>query len=303
VRHYPGGIAEWKALGLPIAPGPARRGVPAPRRPAPSAVSGPWDRFLSAVTAPSVGRVLLLWLWMVIGFGLAYWLLGAAGGRSLASAGGAVAPDPGGLATSLYFSFVTALSIGYGDVAPLGVARVLAVAEGAAGLILFGVVISRLVSRRQEELTEEIHRITFAERLDRVQTNLHDVLSDMQSLGGLCGDPAVDPERLRVRLDSMSMLFATELRSIHDLLYRPQQMPGEHELEAILAQLAACFEELDYLLGCSSGKIALSPAMRNNLRAVSVLAEGICGDCVPREYAPDLRRWMDRIQELARRTR
>jgi len=238
---------------------------------------------------------------MVVGFGFAYWLVRVAGGRSLTVSGAPLMPDIGGLVSSVYFSFVTALSIGYGDVTPVGVARVLAVTEGAAGLILFGVVISKLVSRRQEELTEEIHRITFGERLDRVQTNLHYVLGDMQALGTLCTDPAVDPERLRVRLESTAMLFVSELRSIHDLLYRPQQTPEENVLEAILAQLAACYEELDHLIACMGGKLTPSPAMASNLGTASVLAEGICGECVPRAYAPHLTRWMDRIQELARR--
>jgi hypothetical protein len=35
-------------------------------------------------------------------------------------------------------------------------------------------------------------------------------------------------------------------------------------------------------------------------RAIAVLAAEICGSCVPREYAPGMRVWMDRIQELAR---
>jgi hypothetical protein len=29
------------------------------------------------------------------------------------------------------------------------------------------------------------------------------------------------------------------------------------------------------------------------------LAREICGDCVPREYAPALRTWMDQIQRMA----
>ena len=30
------------------------------------------------------------------------------------------------------------------------------------------------------------------------------------------------------------------------------------------------------------------------------LADDICGECVPRAYAPGLRMWMDQVQELAR---
>ena len=32
---------------------------------------------------------------------------------------------------------------------------------------------------------------------------------------------------------------------------------------------------------------------------MSRLAREICGDCVPREFAPALRTWMDQIQRMA----
>ena len=31
------------------------------------------------------------------------------------------------------------------------------------------------------------------------------------------------------------------------------------------------------------------------------LASEICGECVPKQYAPELTVWMDRIQDLSRR--
>jgi hypothetical protein len=37
-----------------------------------------------------------------------------------------------------------------------------------------------------------------------------------------------------------------------------------------------------------------------NVRVVARLANEICGECVPREYAPHLKVWMDRIQAHAR---
>jgi hypothetical protein len=37
-----------------------------------------------------------------------------------------------------------------------------------------------------------------------------------------------------------------------------------------------------------------------NVRVLAALANEICGECVPREYAPHLKVWMDRIQAHAR---
>ena len=48
-----------------------------------------------------------------------------------------------------------------------------AVAEAITGLLIFGAVVAKFVSHRQDELMSEIHRVTFEERLDRIETNLH----------------------------------------------------------------------------------------------------------------------------------
>jgi hypothetical protein len=205
------------------------------------------------------------------------------------------------LLSAIYFSFVTALSIGYGDVVPVGLMRILAIVEGAGALLIFGCVISKLVSRRQEEMTEEIHRIAFEDRLGRVRTNLHLVLSDIQAIAGMCADPNVRPEPILTRVESVAAVFAGELQAIHDLLYRPQQVPDEPVLESILANLAAVFRELKDLLACLSDDQRRSATLQANLRCMTALANEICGECVPRTYAPALKEWMDRIQELARR--
>ena len=75
-----------------------------------------------------------------------------------------------------------ATSVGYGDVVPVGATRVLAIAEAVTGLLVFGAVVAKFVSRRQDTIVREIHRVTFEERLDRVQTNLHLVLSELQAI-------------------------------------------------------------------------------------------------------------------------
>jgi hypothetical protein len=37
----------------------------------------------------------------------------------------------------------------------------------------------------------------------------------------------------------------------------------------------------------------------SSFHAIAALAREICGECVPREYAPHLKAWMDKVQELA----
>jgi hypothetical protein len=121
---------------------------------------------------------------VLCGFG--YWLGAVIGEHRLMEAGSPVGADLHGLLSALYFSFVTATSVGYGDIVPVGVARVLAVGEAVVGLLIFGAVVAKFVSHRQDELVLEIHQVTFDERLDRVQSNLHVVISELLSINSLC---------------------------------------------------------------------------------------------------------------------
>lgn len=290
VWHYAGGLADWQASGGRIEAGAPLRGAPA---------HPPWwVAGMDLLGGCSINRLLTLWLGMIVACGLAYWGLGHWQGQGLRDGSGMGGLEHSGLLSTLYFSFVTALSIGYGDVVPLGMARVLAVVEGAAALLLFGCVVSKLVSRRQEELTEEIHRITYEDRLGRVRTNLHLVLAELQTLAVQRASLEAQPARITVRVESIAAVFAGELQTVHDLLYRPQQLPGEQVLESILASLAAVFREFAELL--ESPGFERSRALNGVLQAMGGLAEEICGECVPRQYADHLKGWMNQVQELAR---
>jgi hypothetical protein len=226
---------------------------------------------------------------------LLYWGAGVGMGWGLQAGNHAVEPDLDGFVTALYFSFVTALSIGYGDVIPVGPLRILAVMEGATGLLTFGLVVSKLVSRRQEELVEEIHRTTFEDRLDRVRTNLHLVYSDLEAIDQIQQQSAL-PDQVVRRFESSVRVFSGELKTIHDLLFRTPLLPEEEALESLLGSLALCLQTLSDLLSSHPKR---SATLDSGLRNISILAREICGECVPRDYAPKLKEWMDQIQELA----
>jgi len=282
----------------PIAPAPASSAANRPRTASPSR-----DRFTAVIDAVgdySIGKLLGIWLVMTASLGVIYWAWSVANGRGLQVGAVPMAPTLRDLATAIYFSFVTALSIGYGDVTPVGALRVLAIMEGAAGLLLFGCVISKLVSRRQEALTGEIHRLAFEDRLGRVRTNLHLVLSDLQAIAGMCEEPNARPQRVLARLESTATVFAGEMQTIHDLLYRPQQIPDEQVLESILANLAGGLREMSDLLQCRPVAQTRSAGLQRSLESLASLANEICGECVPRDYAPAMTAWMNRIQELSR---
>jgi hypothetical protein len=168
-------------------------------------------------------------------------------------------------------------------------------------LLIFGCVISKLVSRRQEELTEEIHRTTFEDRLDRVRTNLHLVFSDLGAVQQLQAEQTALPEQVLRRLESTVRVFRGELQTIHDLLYRSHVEPDEETLESLLANLVICLQSLAEINGSRPTGNGQSATLHAGLRSICNLANEICGECVPRVYAPSLKESMDQIQELARR--
>jgi hypothetical protein len=285
VRHYSGGLTEWFETTNPAnpanRPNRADHGNP-PDRANRVNLTNLSTRFIDTLAERTVGDLFWMWTAIVAICGVAYWLMALTGVGSLSAHG---------LLTALYFSAVTATSVGYGDVVPTGAARV---------LILFGCVVSKFVSRRQEQLIGEIHRIAFEDRLGRVRTNLHLVRREVQDTARLCEGQDVAPPEALARVESAAMIFVGELHAVHDLLYRPQLAPDEAVLEAILAGLASVFGEFSTLLRCVQPQRAeYPPSLTTSLSTMSRLAREICGDCVPREFAPGLRIWMDQIQRIA----
>jgi hypothetical protein len=315
VSHYPGGLTEWLQFDEPVSAGgnpssvvplaAVTRGAASDRshvsRGSAHGTGTVASRFIDALADRPVGRLFSLWLEIVVGCGVVYWLMASASPNSRLMANGApIAGGLRGLLESLYFSAVTATSVGYGDIVPKGAARILAVCEGIAGLILFGCVVSKFVSRRQEELIGQIHRIAFEDRLGRVRTNLLLVRTELQATARLCEGRDLPPPEALARVESAAMVFVGELHAVHDLLYLPQDTPEEPVLEAILAGLASVFREFNELLACvQAERVERPPALAASMRTMSRLAREICGDCVPRQFAPALRTWMDQIQRMA----
>jgi hypothetical protein len=317
VRHYRGGIAEWKEAGLPLESSPAiaRPEEPLPElqsRPAPARRIRPehptvsrrqqWgNALLDLIERLSPAQLFSVWLGMVVASGSVYWLTGFSRHPGLVDSGRPIAGTLGGLLSALYFSFVTTTSVGYGDVLPVGPVRILSIVEAVSGLLIFGALVAKFVSRRQDEVVRDIYMVTFESRLDRVQTNLHLVLSELQAIASLCDEGVTQPQRVGARLESAVLVFGVELRAIHGLLYSPQHAPEEEVLEAILVGLASALRTLGEVLSCLPTEFVRSPTLESALRNIGALAEDICAECVPQVYAVALTVWMDRIQETARK--
>jgi hypothetical protein len=323
VRDYRGGIADWVESGSPtesVSDTPPPDPEPDPHATIPigpplaasadgALGSGParlsrmgrLDKsVLDLVQQRSTLQLFMIWIGTILLSGSCFWLGALIGKHGLVEGGRPLGADLNGFVSALYFSFVTATSIGYGDIVPVGAGRMIAVAEAITALLIFGAVVAKFVSHRQEELVSEIHRLTFEERLDRIESNLHMVISDLLSITAM-SETSAPLNRITTRLESAVILFSGELRTTRDLLYQPRLVVEEVVLAAILATLASAMSVLAELLAMLPPEFSRSQPLTITLSRLTALAEEICGECVPHTYTPRLVFWMDQIQATAQR--
>ena len=123
--------------------------------------------------------VFFYWLATIIFFGIGYFLLNVYTSNSLVYMGDVISNDISGIFNSFYFSAVTATSVGYGDIIPIGLNKLFAAIETILGLIIYGILISKLVGAKQKVILEEVYDISFEEVIDRLRSALYLFRSDV----------------------------------------------------------------------------------------------------------------------------
>lgn len=83
---------------------------------------------------------------------------------------------------SVYFSIVTATTIGYGDIIPLGFSKLFAMIQSTSALLIFTVLVGKLVSQRQDTTLHEVHRMTFEGVFYHIRHVLFIVRKDFDTL-------------------------------------------------------------------------------------------------------------------------
>lgn len=82
----------------------------------------------------------------------------------------------------IYFSFISFTTIGYGDLVPTGVCKVISVIEGMSNFFFMGVFISKLTSYKSEYMMRRIYTAELEERLQGFTNGLkegHDAILEM----------------------------------------------------------------------------------------------------------------------------
>jgi len=114
-------------------------------------------------------NILFVWTGTITLFGITYHLLSTSKSYLFSNLGKQTVTS---LLDSIYFSFITATSTGFGDIVPIGKFKVIAIFEVVTGLLLLSFVTFKLVSLKQDIILNEIYEISFSERINRIRSSL-----------------------------------------------------------------------------------------------------------------------------------
>lgn len=137
-------------------------------------------RLLEQITAAPVHTLLTAWIGIVIGWGVLYFFLELIPGHGLSLE--ATMPPIHRLLNSIYFSIVTATTIGYGDIVPIGISKIFVSIEAVFAYGIFAIIVTKLVSLRQERAVDEVHRLSYEDMFRNIREGLYIVRKDLDHL-------------------------------------------------------------------------------------------------------------------------
>jgi hypothetical protein len=129
----------------------------------------------------SLLQVIGVWLIGIILFGAIYFALIFIN-QPLTYHDEPLTKDVNGLGNSLYFSFITAMTIGYNDITPTGYSKLSVVLEAIFSIALFGLFIAKIVAVKQEALEHEVEELSFEESTNSAISELYIFRSDIKNI-------------------------------------------------------------------------------------------------------------------------
>lgn len=182
------------------------------------------NRIWMLIDRVSFKQIFFFWIASIFMLGVLYYA--TAGGESyLLQAQSKQRIDS--LPDSIYFSFVTATTIGFGDIVPVGYFKLLAIAEVLIAVLLLALVTSKLVGIKQDVILNELYEISLNERMYRMRSSL---LLFRQLLERLIG--SIDDGTIKKRqLTNLSLQFSHMEETLREAIAVTTRSKGSHFLK------------------------------------------------------------------------
>jgi Ion channel len=194
------------------------------------------DRMLTNLTALSYSSLFLLWIGMAIGFALAYFYLSMFFPLHAPSH---IADSDSifiQFCNALYFSVITATSTGYGDIVPVGISKFLASLQSIMALFVFAVLVTKIVSNKQELALEQVHKLTFENIFYSIREGLYIVRRDFDKLMYIANTHKILSEKDWRNLSSAYEQIASVLEEIPTFYKEVNEFYSIDERREVLLQ-------------------------------------------------------------------
>ena len=138
-------------------------------------------RVIGRVTGMSYTTLFTLWIFLAVGFAVAYALLATFSPENAPQQLlGLSALDR--LGNSIYYSIITATSTGYGDIVPFGLSKTFASIQTITGLFIFAILVGKLVSQRQDLAVRQMHKLTYEDVFHNTREGLYIIRKDFDRI-------------------------------------------------------------------------------------------------------------------------
>jgi len=126
-------------------------------------------------------QIIGLWIISIILFGMIYFAFTFTN-HPITNHNEPLTKDVIGFGNSMYFSFITAMTIGYNDLVPVGYSKLFVVIEAILSVAILGIFIAKIVAVKQEEIIHEVEELSFEESTNSAISELYIFRNDVKTI-------------------------------------------------------------------------------------------------------------------------
>lgn len=243
------------------------------------------------IRGSGIVKLLVLYFIIIILFAGSYFLLSMVSEEGIYSQDQKIKNDISGAVDSLYFSFVTSTSLGYGDITPRGISRGLAVVEVLVSLVIFGIIVSKLLSRNQEKILEELYEVSFQERFTRIISGLYDFRAEIDRITSQIDKLRKHNEEeliqsIESNLHLLSSYIIDSEKVLSEIKKRSKDLPL-FKGDIILNNMHSSIAKLEELASVLNEKNIhwKRKAVLDNIALILNSTQKVCVDCISPDHA------------------